>query len=155
MRGMDEVVSYLPRYENDAEKTKARSHGERMDQHMKKVLLVDDDTSAREALSLVLKSQQVECVEVGNGSEAMEWLVSNQADLIISDNQMPVLSGLDFIDQIQLHQKPANESPIILLSGHLNEQEKHRARKAGVFAILDKPCNFSEFLSMVQLALQG
>jgi CheY-like chemotaxis protein len=122
---------------------------------MKKVLLVDDNTSAREALSLVLDSQQLECIEVNNGSEALEWLATHQADLIISDNQMPVLTGLDFIDQIQLHQKPVNEAPVILLSGHLNEQDKYRARKAGVFAILDKPCNFSEFLSMVQLALQS
>ncbi len=122
---------------------------------MKKVLLVDDNSSAREALSLVLKSQQIDCIEVGNGSEALEWLATHQADLIISDNQMPVLSGLDLIDQIQLHQKPENESPIILLSGHLNKADKERARKAGVFAILDKPCNFSEFLSIVQLALQG
>jgi CheY-like chemotaxis protein len=123
--------------------------------NMKKVLLVDDNTSAREALSLVLDSQHLECVEVSNGSEALEWLATHQADLIISDNQMPVLSGLDFIDQIQLHQKPVNEAPVILLSGHLNEQDRYRARKAGVFAILDKPCNFSEFLSMVQLALQS
>jgi len=122
---------------------------------MKKVLLVDDDTSAREALCLVLASQHLQCFEVNNGSEALDWLAKNQTDLIISDNQMPVLTGLDFIDQIQLHQSPANESPVILLSGHLNEHDKHRARKAGVFAILDKPCNFSEFLSMVQLALQS
>lgn len=121
---------------------------------MKKVLLVDDDTSAREALCLVLTSQHLQCFVVGNGSEALDWLSNNQADLIITDNQMPVLPGLDLIDQIQLHQRPANESPVILLSGHLNEEDKHRARKAGVFAILDKPCNFSEFLSMVQLALQ-
>jgi two-component system chemotaxis response regulator CheY len=122
---------------------------------MKKVLLVDDNINTREALCLVLESQQIQCVQVGNGSEALEWLTTNQADLIISDNQMPVLTGLDFIDQIQLHQNPANDSPIILLSGHLNEHDKNRAREAGVFAILDKPCNFSEFLSVVQLALQG
>ena len=121
---------------------------------MKKVLLVDDNTSTREALRLVLESQHLQCVEVGNGSEALEWLATHQTDLIISDNQMPVMTGLDFIDQVQLHQKPSNEPPIILLSGHLDEQEKHRARQAGVFAILDKPCNFSEFLSMVQLAIQ-
>jgi len=121
---------------------------------MKKVLLVDDDKSAREALNLVLASQHIDCIEVGNGSEALEWLGANQADLIISDNQMPVLTGLDFIDQIQLHQKLTNEPPVILLSGHLSEQDKHRAHQAGVFAILDKPCNFSEFVSLVQLALQ-
>ncbi len=121
---------------------------------MKTVLLVDDDINAREALRLVLESQHIQCIEVGNGSEAIEWLASNKANLIISDNQMPVLTGLDFIDQIQLNQQPPNQSPIILLSGHLNQQDKQRAYKAGVFAILDKPCNFSEFLSMVQLALQ-
>lgn len=121
---------------------------------MKKVLLVDDDLNAREALRLVLESQHLECIEVGNGSEAIDWLSNQQADLIISDNQMPVLTGLDFIDQIQLGEKTSHQTPIILLSGHLEEQDKYRARQAGVFAILDKPCNFSQFLSMVQLALE-
>jgi CheY-like chemotaxis protein len=120
---------------------------------MKKVLLVDDDLNARGALRLVLESQQLECIEVGNGSEAIDWLSTQQADLIISDNQMPVLTGLDFIDKIQLHEKTPHQTPIILLSGHLEEKDKYRARQAGVFAILDKPCNFSQFLSMVQLAL--
>jgi len=120
---------------------------------MKKVLLVDDDLNAREALRLVLESQKLECIEVGNGSEAIAWLSNNQADLIISDNQMPVLAGLDFIDQIKLQAKDPIQIPVILLSGHPHDQDKQRARQAGVFAILDKPCNFSQFLSMVQLAL--
>ena len=75
------------------------------------------------------------------------------ADLIISDNQMPVLTGLDFIEQVHLQEKLQAKPPIILLSGNLNPQDKNRAHQAGVFATLDKPCNFSEFLSMVQLAL--
>ena len=63
---------------------------------MKKVLLVDDDLNAREALRLVLESQQLECIEVDNGSEAIDWLSTQKADLIISDNQMPVLTGFRF-----------------------------------------------------------
>ena len=120
---------------------------------MKKVLLVDDDFNAREALRLVLESQQLECIEVENGSEAIEWLSTQQADLIISDNQMPLLTGLDFINQIQEQETFSNRTPIILLSGHLEKPDKDRARQAGVFAVLDKPCNFGQFLSMVQLAL--
>jgi CheY-like chemotaxis protein len=119
----------------------------------KKVLLVDDNQSSREALRMVLESQGLDCQEVTNGQEALQWLLEDQADLIVSDNQMPILGGLDFIDQLRGDEHLAAQPPVILLSGHLDDHEKNRARKAGVFAVLDKPCNFSEFVSMVQLAL--
>ncbi|MGD9852749.1 MAG: response regulator [Nitrospirales bacterium] len=119
----------------------------------KKVLLVDDDRNAREALRMVLESQGLDCREVTNGKEALQWLSKDHADLIVSDNQMPVLGGLDFIDQLQGNQNTSIPPPVILLSGNLDDQDKARARRAGVFAVLDKPCNFSEFVSMVQLAL--
>ncbi len=120
---------------------------------MKTILLVDDDQLARSALRGVLESQGLSCIEVSNGSEALKWLDTQKADLIISDNQMPVLTGLEFIEQIRPTEKGPAPPPIILLSGNLDHEDKSRARKAGVFAVLDKPCNFSEFLSMVQLAL--
>ena len=119
----------------------------------KTVLLVDDDQNSREALRLVLESQGLTCKEVINGKEALQWLLEDHADLIVSDNQMPVLGGLDFIHQLQRHETITDPPPIILLSGHLDQEDKTRAKQAGVFAILDKPCNFSEFVSMVQLAL--
>ena len=119
----------------------------------KKVLLVDDDRNAREALRSVLESQGLDCREVTNGEEALHWLSQDRADLIVSDNQMPVLGGLDFIVELQGQEKVQGPPPIILLSGNLDDNDKARARQAGVFAILDKPCNFSEFVSMVQLAL--
>ena len=119
----------------------------------KKVLLVDDNVQARYALRIVLESQGLECLEVGNGQEALDWLTHQHADLIISDNQMPLLGGLDFIDRLQQYENLPPPPPIILLSGNLDDQDKARAKQAGVFAILNKPCNFSEFVSMVQLAL--
>lgn len=119
----------------------------------KKVLLVDDDRNAREALRSVLESQGLDCREVTNGEEALRWLSQDRADLIVSDNQMPVLGGLDFIDELQGQENVPGPPPIILLSGNLDDQDKARAKQAGVFAVLDKPCNFSEFVSMVQLAL--
>lgn len=119
----------------------------------KKVLLVDDNIQARNVLRIVLESQGLECLEVANGQEALEWLTRQHADLIISDNQMPVLGGLDFIDRLKQYEKLPESPPIILLSGNLNDRDKTRAKQAGVFAVLNKPCNFSEFVSVVQLAL--
>ncbi len=120
---------------------------------MKRVLLVDDDNDARKALRLVLESQGLECVEAINGSEALAWLEKEKADLIVTDNLMPILTGLEFIERLT-QQSPHTHPPIILLSGHLDEQDKARAKNAGSYAILSKPCNFSEFLSIVSLALE-
>ena len=120
---------------------------------MKQVLLVDDDNDARRALKLVLESQGLECVEALNGSAALNWLAEQKPDLIVTDNQMPVLTGLEFIETLSQQANPISP-PIILLSGHLNEADITRARTAGAYAILQKPCNFSEFLSIVTLALE-
>lgn len=120
---------------------------------MKRVLLVDDNNDARRALRLVLESQGLECIEALNGSAALEWLKGDAVDLIVTDNQMPVLTGLEFIEQFSIHSTNPIP-PIILLSGNLNESDKARARQAGAYAILHKPCNFSEFLSIVSLALE-
>ena len=120
---------------------------------MKKILLVDDDYSVRQAIRAVLESQGMECAEVENGAAALKWLEQDNADLIVTDNQMPVLTGLDFIERLK-EQANFHKPPIILLSGNLGDQDKFRALKAGVYAILDKPCNFSEFLSLVTLALE-
>ena len=120
---------------------------------MRRVLLVDDNHDARQAIRTVLESQGLQCAEVFDGSAALEWLEREQADLIITDNQMPVLTGLEFIERLA---KKHNEHvpPIILLSGNLDDKDKSRALTAGARAILDKPCNFSEFLSAVTLALE-
>lgn len=120
---------------------------------MKRVLLVDDNNDARRALRLVLESQGLECIESINGSVALEWLDAEQADLIVTDNQMPVLTGLEFIERYS--SETTNPlPPIIFLSGNLDESAKARARQAGAYAILNKPCNFSEFISIVSLALE-
>ena len=120
---------------------------------MKRVLLIDDNQDARQALRIVLESQGLECAEVFNGSAALEWLKKERADLIVTDNKMPVLTGMEFIERLAASPNPSRP-PIILLSGNLNDQDKTRAQSAGAYAVLDKPCNFREFLSAVTLALE-
>ena len=84
---------------------------------MKRVLLVDDNHDARRALRLVLESQGLECIESVNGSAALEWLDADDADLIVTDNQMPVLTGLEFIERLST--KPSFKSS----SHHISERQ--------------------------------
>ncbi|RMH32817.1 MAG: response regulator [Nitrospirae bacterium] len=120
---------------------------------MKRILLVDDDPHARSALRLVLESQGYDCLEASNGAEALSRLEQESADLVITDNLMPVLGGLEFVQR--LREKVGDRAPrTIILSGNLGEDDKRHAQQLGAFAVLDKPCDFKEFLSLVALALQ-
>ena len=121
---------------------------------MKRVLLVDDNNDSRKAIRMVLESQGLDCSEVLNGAAALTWLEDGEVDLIVTDNQMPILTGLEFIQHL-VGKADSHTPPIILLSGNLDESDKALARNAGAYAILDKPCNFSEFLSVVTLALES
>jgi len=71
-----------------------------------KVLIVDDDKLVRKGLihSMPWKEQGLEITgEAGNGLKAIEWLESEQIDLLITDLAMPVMSGLELVRYVHEH----------------------------------------------------
>ncbi|WP_447968795.1 SDR family NAD(P)-dependent oxidoreductase [Nitrospira sp. M1] len=106
--------------------------------HTKTVLVVDDDESARSATRALLENSGYTCIEAEHGVKALELLRQDGVDLIVTDNRMPKLTGLDFIEQLQ-QSEPANRIPLIIFSGNLSHVDKERALKAGAYAALDKP----------------
>lgn len=105
---------------------------------MKRILLVDDYDSGRRVLREKLEIQGYLCQEVENGAEALKAIQSAQFDLIITDNQMPVMTGLELLQT--LTQKPKKlRPPIILLTGFLTEPLERAAKLAGASAVLSKP----------------
>ena len=118
----------------------------------KRILLVDDDCDARSTIRALLESQGYVCVEVDHGAMALEWLQNSRVDLIITDNKMPIMKGLDFLERL----KKINGSKVprvMVLSGHLDKQDKERAFKAGACAVFEKPCNSSELLPTIEKIL--
>lgn len=72
---------------------------------MLKVLIVDDDRLARKGLRAVMPWEKYEMEVVGecaNGLAALEFLDQNRVDLVFSDLEMPVMSGLEFIEQARV-----------------------------------------------------
>ncbi len=117
------------------------------------ILLVDDKEEVRQVLRSVLEAESFVCVEAENGAEALQCLDSQSFALVITDVEMPVMDGLEFLQQ--LAQKPAVEHPpIIVLSGSYNESEKGRVLELGAVAALAKPLNLGELLSAVTSALE-
>jgi CheY-like chemotaxis protein len=121
---------------------------------MKRILLVDDHEMARQTLRLFLEQHGYSCKEAEHGASAIAWLAQGQhVDLIVSDNQMPVMTGMEFL--VQVKATPHFRTiPFILLSGNITDEIQRQAYQAGAMAVLNKPYNFSDFVAIVTKALE-
>ncbi len=97
---------------------------------MKHILLVDDYQTGRQMLREWLEIQGYACQEVGNGLEALEILESKDFDLVITDNKMPIMTGLELIQSLA-RKPPEQRTPIILLTGQLSLDLYNQAQQAG------------------------
>lgn len=114
----------------------------------KQILIVDDEPAVRRTVRGVLESAGYECAECENGEEALIWLNSHHVDVIITDYQMPVMSGLQLLEKITALMN-GKTPKVIMLSGVIKDQEKYKAMDLGAFTIIDKPCNFRELVVKV------
>ena len=120
---------------------------------MNRILLVDDHEKARQALKLFLEHHGYACEEAEHGAAAFAWLEQGQnVDLIVSDNQMPVMTGMEFLLQVRAHPH-FSSIPFILYSGNVTDEIHRQAHQAGVLAVLSKPYNFSDFVRIITKAL--
>ncbi len=115
---------------------------------MKRILIVDDYVDARRILRQSLELWGYECEEVEHGSKALDALGTTKFDLVITDNEMPVMTGLQLLKR--LTQKPEDQRPpVIFLSGNLTKCLRDAALRAGANAILEKPYTHEELLSTI------
>ncbi len=105
---------------------------------IKKVLIVDDQTSLREAVADELISLGWDVITAENGQEALEKWKSQPTDLIISDIRMPVCDGPKFLDE--LRKISPNTPPFIFMTGY-SDLKTYDAFARGADAIIGKPLN--------------
>jgi len=120
---------------------------------VKRILLVDDFEPARLVLRERLEIQGYACQEVKNGSEALKAIETERFDLVITDNQMPVMTGLQLLQC--LAERPNDQRPpAIFLTGHLTDPLSKAAQDAGACAVLRKPYKDHELISEISRILE-
>ncbi len=103
-------------------------------------LLVDDSPTMRRIMRNALVSLGYEkFVEAGNGEEALKVMEENQdIDFIITDWNMPVMNGLEFVKKIRETVDPSN-LPILMVTTRGNKEDVLQAVKAKVNNFVVKP----------------
>ena len=117
-----------------------------------KIAIVDDEGAVREAMKLFMRSLGYHTSTFGS---AEEFLNSGQVDdtsCLITDVQMPGLSGLDLQDRMIAD---GHCIPIIFITGHPDDNVRARAMKAGAVAFLGKPIDAGHFSGCVAKALKA
>ncbi len=120
---------------------------------MKRILIVDDHDLSRRTIQALLEFQGYHCQKVENGTVAITWLEHNQTDLVITDNNMPGLGGLELLKRLR-ETTEYRVLPVIVLSGNLTRSEKEQAYSHGAISVLDKPCDFNELLTTIAQVLK-
>ena len=118
----------------------------------KTILVLEDALSVRKILESFL-GREHQVITKENGQEGLEWLQSgNMADLIISDVNMPTMTGEDFLKEIK-SSGYFKDIPVIMLSGIENSEERIKMLKLGATDYIVKPFNPEELKLKVEIAL--
>ena len=97
---------------------------------MTRILVVDDEARARNALTRLLRHEGYEVVGAGNGREALDFLGSASPDLILLDLMMPELDGLELLEI--LHDHPQWKAlPVVVLTAMSDIHTVRRADQLG------------------------
>lgn len=116
-----------------------------------RILVVDDERSMREMLSILLEREGYEAVEAKNGLEALQLFEASVFDLVISDIQMPGINGIELLGHIK---KLAPEVPVLMITAFATAEQAVDAIKLGAFHYFTKPFNNDEIRALVRNALE-
>jgi len=115
------------------------------------VYIVDDDPAMRNALSLLLKTENLHARVFSSAEEFLETVDSSHCGCVLLDVRMPGLSGLEL--QQVLKQKQVT-MPVIIMTGYADVPMAVQAMKSGAIDFIEKPFDNERLLQQLQLCLQ-
>lgn len=117
----------------------------------KTILLVDDDASLRRVLAHHLTEAGYQVLTAANGKEGLEVFTSQQVEMVITDIQMPELSGLELMRRISVM---SPDVVVLMITAYGSIETAVEAMKLGAYDYITKPFNREELLLTVSKGLQ-
>jgi len=120
----------------------------------KRIVVADDEAHILHVVSMKLRNAGYEVVTTVDGEEALELCTSEPPDLIITDYQMPIMSGLEMLKEFRKREQGVNV-PAIMLTARGFDIEQSEMIQAGISLVLAKPFSPKEVLEKVSELLEG
>jgi DNA-binding NtrC family response regulator len=117
-----------------------------VEQEYKRILVVDDEENARVALSKILAHDGYEVSLAGNGLEALNFLRSNDVELIITDLNMPEMNGLMFLRELN---RSYPTSKVIMITAYGEVESYLEAITLGAFEYINKPVKYDDLKKVI------
>ena len=105
------------------------------------ILIVDDSLPMRSVIKKTIKAAgfgQSEFLEAANGKEALDQLKNNWVDLILTDYNMPVMNGLEFVKAVKARDL-FKDIPVVVVSTEGNQARIREFKDCGASGYLTKP----------------
>jgi two-component system response regulator AtoC len=118
---------------------------------MDRILIVDDDRSIRELLSMHLEERGFGVAAAATGAEGFELAAEREPAAIVLDMRLPDASGIDLIPELK---KRAAEAPVLMITAHHDMATTILAMKAGAFDYIHKPIDIQAFDLALDRALE-
>jgi two-component system, NtrC family, response regulator PilR len=117
------------------------------------ILLVDDETKILNALASALRGEGHEVTMASSGREAQRLLAQRVFDLLVIDNLMPDVTGLDVIRELTAASPEGERPQLLMMTAHATIESAIEAMKLGALDYLQKPFDVDELLVVVNRAL--
>ncbi len=115
-----------------------------------KVLIVEDEQSISNFISMILNANNYDTMTVRTGEEALTMISSHCPDLIVLDLGLPDMDGMEVLRSV----RKWSNLPVVVVSARTREQDKVEALDCGADDYLVKPFGTSELLARIRAAIR-
>jgi DNA-binding NtrC family response regulator len=119
------------------------------------ILLADDEEKILKRLGRALRDDGHDVVEAASGREVQRLIAERQFDLVVVDNVMPGITGLDVIRDVSATLPESERPQIVMMTAHGSTQIVREAFKLGVEDFLEKPFEVDELIALARRAVRS
>lgn len=116
------------------------------------ILVVDDEADLRCTIQTRLKWNNFNVLTASNGQEGLEVAIVEKPDLILLDNNMPVMTGIEMLSHLR-ENPDLKKTPVIMLTAICDPQDIAAASSYEVADYVTKPFDFSDLMTKITKTL--